>query len=318
MQKLLLLCICFFSLFSFSQIDSTIIDEEIILETTNGKIVGSLLSPKINGKIPIAIIIAGSGPTDQDGNSMMMKTNAYKMLAHQLYKNGIATLRYDKRAIGKSASSNTIPLQNLTIDDYANDVKLWAEKLLKDKRFSKIILIGHSEGSLLGILASENNKSISKFVSISGAGQSIDVILKQQIKKQSIPVYEMSIPIIDSLKSGNRVNNVPNMLQSVFNKNVQNFMISWMKYEPKIELSKLKIPILILQGNKDIQVNAEESDFLQQGNPSSKKVIIANMNHVLKVVESDNPNDNVKTYYDINLPLAKDLVTEIIQFINLK
>lgn len=318
MQRLLLLCICLFSIFSFSQIDSILIDEQIILETTNGKIVGSLLSPKAEVKIPIAIIIAGSGPTDQDGNSMMIKTNAYKMLAHQLYKNGIATLRYDKRAIGKSASSNTIPLQNLTIDDYANDVKLWTEKLSKDKRFSKIILIGHSEGSLLGILASENNKSITNFVSISGAGQSIDVILKQQIKNQSIPVYEMSIPIIDSLKSGNRVNNVPNVLQSIFNESVQNFMISWMKYEPKIELSKLKIPVLILQGNKDIQINTKEADFLQQGNPSSKKVIIANMNHVLKTVESDILNDNMKTYYSPNLPLNEDLINEIVQFIHTK
>ncbi|MBL0699530.1 MAG: alpha/beta hydrolase [Desulfosarcina sp.] len=149
------------------------------LETKTGTLEGSLLVPVEITGIPVVLIIAGSGPTDRDGNNPWMKNNSLKMLATELSKNRLATLRYDKRGIGKSSQAGSQE-KNLRFDHYISDVKDWVALLNQDERFSEIIVIGHSEGSLLGMIASQE-KDVDKFISIAGPGQSADKILKDQL-----------------------------------------------------------------------------------------------------------------------------------------
>jgi hypothetical protein len=102
--NLLILLILNSALFAneISLIDSTSVE----LNTKTGIIYGTLLIPNnIIGKMPVVIIIAGSGPTDRDGNNPMMKNNSLKLLAEALTNNGIATLRYDKRGVGESVKA---------------------------------------------------------------------------------------------------------------------------------------------------------------------------------------------------------------------
>ncbi len=292
-------------------------ESEIVLKTPTGDISGTLTIPVKSAKTPVVIIIAGSGPTDRDGNSPLgVKTNAYKMLAEGLAGNRISVLRYDKRGIGKSNTAMTSE-SDLRFETYINDVTGWINLLQKDKRFSKIILLGHSEGSLIGMVAAEK-PGISKFISVAGAGSPADKILQDQLKKQLTPqLLEESDKILDSLRHGKTVSKVNPMLVSLYRPSVQPYLISWFKYDPAKEISKLKIPVLIIQGNTDIQVSVDDARLLSKAKPDARLLIIENMNHILKEAEADRQK-NLATYNEPELPLKKGLVDEITSFIKKK
>ncbi len=305
----LILSFCFLS----SMIINGQTEEIVTLEAESCNIEGTLLLPDVSGKVPIALIIAGSGPTDRNGNnSQAGDNNSYKMLAKNLSEKGIASLRYDKRGVGKS-SNNTIEEADLRFDYYINDAKLWVNKLRKDKRFNEIIVIGHSEGSLIGMIASQN-KHVDKYVSLAGAGKSVDKLIKEQFKAQPLFVREAADPILDSLKAGEMVNNVPQYLNNLFRESIQAYLISWMKIDPGIEIAKLKKPVLIVQGTTDIQIGMQDAELLKLANPNAETVIIKGMNHIFKDVEIDRLK-NIATYSNPELPLNSILVSSIIEFI---
>jgi pimeloyl-ACP methyl ester carboxylesterase len=290
--------------------DTAFIETEIILQTKSGQIFGTLTTPKKFLKIPVALIIAGSGPTDRDCNQAMMQCNAYKKLAYGLAENNIASLRYDKRGVAKSIGAAKSEF-DLRFEDYINDAKEWIQLLKKDNRFSKVIVIGHSEGSLIGMIVATN---ADKFVSIAGPGQSIDKALKEQLSTQPKEIQDLTYPIIDSLKNGKIVNNVDPSLYFLFRLSVQPYTISAFKYDPQIEIQKLVIPILIVQGTNDIQVSVGNANRLSKANPKSQLVLIDKMNHIFRTAEGDK-QANLETYNNFNLPLADGLVKDIAGFI---
>jgi len=287
-------------------------EELISLKTNSGKLEGTLLIPITNNKILLALLISGSGPTDRDGNNPMMKNNSLKMLAEDLAKNDIATLRYDKRGVGKSKIAG-MKEADLRFGNYIDDTKSWLELIDKDNRFDKIIVIGHSEGSLIGMIAAQQ-KNVAKFISIAGVGQPAADILRKQLAQQPPIVLEMSEPILEKLEHGETTEDVPPGLYSLFRPSVQPYMISWFRYNPKKEIGKLKIPILIIQGTTDIQSSVSDAEQLLEGNPMAKKVIINGMNHILKESELDRQK-NIETYNNPDLPLMEGVVETITKFI---
>jgi uncharacterized protein len=297
----------------FAATDTLKQSHPIVLETKTGKIRGTILNPETRSIVPVVLIISGSGPTDRDGNNTMMKNNSLKMLAEELLKNNIATVRYDKRGIAESKDAGTEE-KDMRFDDLVSDATEWIKLLKADTRFSKVIVVGHSEGSLLGMIASKN-AGADAFISIAGAGQSADAILKEQLKSQPESVTNTCYPIIDSLKKGKTVDGVPQMLYSLFRPSVQPYMISWFKYDPRVELKKLTSPILILQGTTDIQVSKEDAQSLFNANNKSEYHLIKGMNHILKEVEEDRQK-NIATYSNPDLPIKPELVTDVVNFIN--
>lgn len=291
-------------------IDSSFIETPIVLETKTGQIHGTLTTPKKGKDLPIALIIAGSGPTDRDCNNPVVKSDAYKKLAHELAKQNIASVRYDKRGVAASqaAGKNEIDLR---FEDYVNDAKDWITVLTHDERFTEVIIIGHSEGSLIGMLASEQ---ADKFISLAGPGQSADKTLREQLSKQPQQVQDMCFPILDSLVMGKTVADVNPMLNAIFRPSVQPYLISWFKYDPQVEIQKLKIPMLILQGLKDLQVTVEDANRLSDANQKAKLVFFDKMNHVLASIDGDT-EANVAAYNNPALPLAVGLVDVIADFI---
>ncbi|MBN1250790.1 MAG: alpha/beta hydrolase [Bacteroidales bacterium] len=300
----------------FGQInnETTFSESEIILKTSTGDIYGLLTIPNNLKKTPIVLIIAGSGPTDRDGNSPInLHTNAYKMLSEELAINGISALRFDKRGIGISKSAMTKE-SDLRFETYINDVVDWISLLKSDKRFSKIIILGHSEGSLIGMIAANQTK-ISGFISIAGVGNTADKVLQEQLINKLPPqLLNESNKILDSLKLGKTVKNVNPYLFSIYRPSVQPYMISWIKYNPVKEISKLKIPTLIIQGTSDIQVKIDNANLLSASKPDAKLVIIENMNHILKESSID-IQENMATYNNPDLPLKSELSYKIIDFI---
>ena len=287
-------------------------EKSVTLETKSGNIEGTLLIPDDLSNIPVALIIAGSGPTDRDGNSPMMKNNSLKMLAEELCKNGIASLRYDKRGIALSKEAG-LDEKKLRFENYIDDVEAWIELLKRENQFDKIVLIGHSEGSLIGMIASQK-AAVDIYISIAGVGQSADKTLKEQLKSQPPIVIDAAFPIIDSLVQGKTVDNVDPMLNSLFRPNVQPYIISWFKYDPQNEISKLNMPVLIVQGTTDIQVSVDDANNLFNANKNAKLEIIEGMNHILKNSESDRQK-NISTYSQPDLPVNKKLIEVIVDFI---
>lgn len=307
-----ILSIC---LFAEVKKDSVFSESEVILKTSTGDIYGTLAIPNNVKTSPVVLIIAGSGPTNRDGNNTLgANTNAYKMLSVSLAKNGISSVRFDKRGIGESKQAMTSE-SDLRFDTYINDVVLWIELLKNDRRFSKIYILGHSEGSLIGMIAAEQTNT-SGFISIAGAGKSIDKILQEQLKTKLPPLLlDESNKILDSLKSGKTVSNVNPSLVSLYRPSIQPYMISWIKYDPTKEISKLKIPVLIIQGTTDLQVTVDDARLLSQATTYGKIFIIDKMNHVMKESDSD-IQKNIATYNNPNLPLKEGLADDIVNFIN--
>ena len=306
---MMVLLTSFFSNVIFSQPK----EETIVLTTESGAVFGTLLLPESSNVIPIVLIIAGSGPTDRNGNNPMMVNNSLKMLAEGLSDNSIASIRFDKRGIAESKNAESKE-SDLRFENYINDVKAWCDLIKKDSRFSDLIILGHSEGSLIGMIASQENH-VDKFISLAGPGFPAAEILRRQLKEQPPLVLEMSAPIIDKLEKGELVTNAPEMLYALFRPSVQPYLISWFKYNPQLEISKLNIPILIIQGTTDIQVSVQDADMLLASSKDSKMVIIEKMNHILKEAEADRTK-NIQTYSNSKLPLKEALIPAIANFIN--
>lgn len=313
MNKIILLLTVFILSFVNAQDKKEIAFKEspIVLKINTDQLFGTLTTPDLTKKYPVALLISGSGPTDRNGNNPMMKNNSLKMLAENLAKNGIASLRYDKRGIGESKAS-AISEQTLVFENYTEDAKSWINLLKQDKRFSEIIVIGHSEGSLIGMIA---GAKANKFISIAGPGESADVLIKTQIgSKSNKQLNDLTFPIIDSLKSGNTVKKVDPILNSLFRASIQPYLISWFKYNPQTEIKKLNVPILIVQGNKDLQVTVKDAELLSQASKNAELLIVENMNHILKNIEGDT-QANMESYNNESLPVSEVMTNKIISFI---
>ena len=287
---------------------------EITLQTATGNIYGTLTLPNKETTCPVVLIIAGSGPTDRDGNNTFgLKTDTYKQLAESLAKEGIASLRYDKRGIAASKEAMKSE-KELIFENYIEDAKDWISLLKSDKRFSKIIVLGHSEGSLIGMVAAQQT-GVAQFISIAGIGRPADKVLQEQLKgKLPAKLEEESNRVLDSLLNGFQVAHVSKELYSLYRPSVQPYMISWLKYDPAVEIKKLTISVLIIQGTTDIQVTVNDAQLLSAAKPDAECIIIKNMNHVLKKSSSD-LKENMDTYAKPELPLMKGLTKDIISFI---
>jgi len=311
--KILVILLVSFIEISFSQ-ETIYAESELDIPTQTETIYGTLLTPNSIEKPPLIIIIPGSGPTDRNGNNVMMKNNGVKYFAESLANHKIATYRFDKSVL-KFTKNDSLKIKALTFKTFINEAKSVIKYFKKSEKYSKIIVAGHSQGSLVGMVSSENNKNVSAFISLEGAGRPIDEILIEQINKQAPFLKDETVRVLDSLKIGKRVADFNPMLISLFNQQVQPFLISWLQYNPQNEIEKLTIPILIIQGTKDIQVVGTDAKLLLEANSKSQFVLIENMNHIFKEIKGE-VNENMQSYSNPNLPVMPELVSKIAGFIN--
>ena len=311
MLRVLLLTLTLFT--GFAQ--ATVLQRPVTLDTGNGELFGSLLLPKSDTPVPVVLIISGSGPTDRDGNNPDGgRTDSLKRLAWVLAKHNIASVRYDKRGVAASLAA-TPDERNLTVEKYVADAQAWGRKLKADPRFGQLILLGHSEGALIATLAAPDVDAAA-VISMSGSARPIDQVLRQQLARSLPPALMLrSNELIDSLKAGKTDDNVPPPLQVIFRPSVQPYLISLFHQDPAAAFARLKMPALIIQGSNDIQVGVEDARLLKAAKPDAELALIEGMNHVLRIV----PNDvkrQLASYKDPNLPLAAELGTRILGFID--
>jgi fermentation-respiration switch protein FrsA (DUF1100 family) len=286
-------------------IDASLKESPVLLKTFSGSISGTLTMPKdADGKVPVVLIIAGSGPTDRDGNSAKagLNGNTYKMLANELGKKGIATVRYDKRLVGQSVS--TTKEKELRFEDYVDDAVSLINMLSEDQRFSKVIVLGHSEGSLVGIL-SVRDQPANALISVAGAGRPGDILVTEQMKSQPKFLADNFKVMLDSLRKGKFTenNNIDIKLYPLARRDIQPYLMSWFRYDPVREMKKVKIPVLILQGTTDLQIPVTDAEKLKKAKSEATLVIVNGM------------NQNIATYNKPDLPLKPEAVNSIVTFV---
>jgi esterase/lipase len=308
MKNFFFILLLLISVTVFSQENKTTSQEIVV----NSLIKGTLFSPeKVSKKTKLVILIAGSGPTNRSGNSTMGGiNNSLKFLAEGLAANGIAVFSYDKRIFAQMIAK-TLDEKTLSFEDFINDTKDVITYFKSQKKYSKIIIAGHSEGALIGMVASLNNAD--GYVSLAGAGRCIDEVLLEQLGKQSPKLKDAAQDGFVSLKEGKTFENKNPMLASIFRESVQPYMISWIKYNPQVEIKKLTIPILLINGTKDLQVPATDAELLHVANSKSEVKIIENMNHIFKEITVD--EDNLKSYSDPKLPVIPEIISILTTFV---
>ena len=299
----------FFFIIFFS-FNSLYANDYVISSFDNHLIQGTLLETEETQSV-LAIIIAGSGPIDRDGNSSSIKGYYLKMLADGLYKNGVSTFRYDKRGVSKSLG-NLKSTAEIRFSDYINDAKSIINHFKNIKRFTKIVVIGHSEGALIGMIASKS--LVDNFISIAGPGEDYLTVIKRQLSNRAPYIKAMSDPIINQLKKNKLVDSVPPLLNNLFAPNLQTFLIDASSHDPVVEISKLKIPVLIIQGTNDVQITVNDAEILHAAASESRLEIIEGMNHVLRQA-SENFLLNIQTYGNSDLPIEELVIKLISTFI---
>lgn len=276
----------------------------------NNIIDGTLLLPNAVEKPNLAILIAGSGPTDRNGNQNFLKSNNLKKLAIGLTEHNIATFRYDKRIV-KQIRQNNVD-RNISFDDFVTDAVSVIDYFKKQNKYNKVYIVGHSQGSLVGLLAAKDKAD--GFISLAGAGQSIDNVILEQVEKTAPQFTEDTKRVFESLKAGKTTTDFPVALSSIFNIETQPFIMNWMQYSPTTLLTELNLPTLIINGTKDLQVSVAEAKLLKEANPKAELQIIENMNHVLVTIEGGDL-ENSKSYNESGRPLATALIESIVSFI---
>ena len=295
---------------------------EVIVECDWGNISATIDIPDAGGDTAV-LIVAGSGPTDRNGNSGAgLNTYSYKMLGETLAHSGYAVMRYDKRGIGGSPiPAEDIP--SLVFEDYIDDARVCA-KFLRAEGFERVIVAGHSEGGLIALqLAAEEACCLDGVVLLCAPGYNMAEILNFQLSQQLVPAYMglmvKSTAIINSLKAGRMVaqEDIPAELMSLFHPTVQPFIISNMRYEPTELAAKCRVPMLIVSGGRDIQVSVSNGERLHGANPAAEHRMFENMTHVLKDADtSDRMMQVMSIYTNANLALTEALAPAIVEFIN--
>lgn len=291
-------------------------EEGIQAPGPDGALQGTLLPPAEGS--PVILIIPGSGPTDRDGNSPLgIKAAPYRLLAEGLAQKGVGSVRIDKR--GMFASLGAVPDANaVTIDDYVADTRAWVAAARQRTGVPCVWLLGHSEGGLVA-LASARTPGVCGLVLIATAGRTIDALIREQLRANPAngPLLDAADKALDSLKAGRRVaaGDVPPPLMALFAPQVQGFMISLMAHDPATLAAQVDRPLLILQGDRDIQVSVADAQRLKAAAPAATLAILPGMNHVLKNVDTADRRANIATYADPHLPLSAGLVDMVAAFV---
>ncbi|SEP67949.1 hypothetical protein SAMN05216600_101291 [Pseudomonas cuatrocienegasensis] len=283
------------------------------LESESGTLRGTLLQPRTTQPMPVVLLIAGSGPTDRDGNNPAGHNDSLKRLAMALAREGIASLRYDKRGVAASRAA-TPNERDLSVEQYVADAAAWGRQLKADPAFDRLILLGHSEGALIASLAADAAQA-DAVVSLAGSSRPIDQVLREQLQYRLPPqLLAQSTQLLDTLLAGQTVSEVPDELQVLFRPSVQPYLISLFRQDPSAAFARLRMPALIVQGTHDIQVGVADAQALQAAKPDAELALIDGMNHVLRIVPMD-LKAQLASYDEPGLPLAQALSQRLVAFI---
>lgn len=309
------------------------------------KLVGILTLPSDKGVFPAVLLITGSGPQDRD--ETIYGHHPFLVLADYLTRQGIAVLRVDDRGVGESTGD----FSQATSEDFASDVLAGVEYLKTCKEIDpkKIGLLGHSEGGLIAPIVAVKSPDVAFIVLMAGPGLTGEEILYLQgalisramgvseediIKKRQFneKIFSVLIGEEDSEIAEERLRQ---MFEEDWEKmsdeekeqigdsevfleaQLQNLLSPWLKffltYDPKPTLSKVKCPVLAINGEKDLQVPPKENlsaieEILKAGGNQSYTIKeLPGLNHLFQTAQTGLPAEYVKIEETIS-PVALKIV----------
>jgi hypothetical protein len=293
-----------------------VVEEPIGWSNGAQQISGTLTRPAAGGTpVPVGLIIAGSGPTDRDGNSALgVKTDFYRKLAWALATEGVASVRYDKRGLGKSVAAASASLS--TFDDFADDASEGARTLAADSRFSRVVLIGHSEGAGLATRAANRGAPVVGVVMLAGLGRPFLTVLREQLGRQldaaQIEEFER---VMQAYLADGPMPEVPAGLAVLFPRPARRFVQTAVAIDPVDEARRVAVPLMIGQGAMDVQVGVTDAEQLAAAHPSARLVVFPNANHLFVRAEKADLASQAASYTDPTQPIVPDLVPALVRFI---
>jgi uncharacterized protein len=324
-------------------------EEEVTVlnKDANVTLAGTFTYPEKGDNFPAVVLITGSGPQDRD--EALLGHKPFLVLSDYLTRHGIAVLRFDDRGIGKSTGN----FGSATTKDFATDALACIEYLKTRKEVDKkhIGLLGHSEGGIIAPMAAMQSKDVSFIVMMAGTGINGEKILELQSKliakaegesdeninkmmKFNIKLYKIAMQEEDSSKASAQMHKVLDDFYSSISDSAKNLpenskeglyaqtkslLSPWFRfflsYEPKESLSKLKIPVLAINGEKDLQVPPKENlaaierALKKAGNIHYKVMEFPKLNHLFQTSETGSPTEYGKIEETI-APIALSTISD--------
>ncbi len=290
------------------------VERDVQLSSQPAPLHGTLSMPSGAGRIPGLLLIAGSGPTDRNGNQPGMLNDSLRKLADGLAGCGIASLRTDKRGIGASADAGPEEDQ-LTFESYVQDAAQWLAFLRAQPRIAGVGVLGHSEGALIATMVAQRVHT-DRLVLVAGVGRRAGPVLRGQLAAIDMaPILrQRTETTIQALEHGETVDDPPKGMAALFRPGVQPYLISWFKLDPRAELAKTTVPTLVMQGTTDLQVQVADAKLLATARPGIALDVIDGMNHILRASPAGRLA-NLDTYTSPELPLMPGLVERICRFV---
>lgn len=267
---------------------------EFVNDEANATLSGTITYPVgyIQGKkVPVVVMVTGSGPQNRD--SEIYEHKPFLIIADYLARNGYATLRYDDRCVGKSTGR----FQAETTKEVAKDAALAVKYLRDTKKFSKIGVLGHSEGGNVAFMLGAN-KLIDFAITMAGVGVQGDECLYQQgiaIAKQSGQEYQLT----------------KEQLREYLIGTMSPWYEFFLDYDPASDISKTTCPVLVMNGEKDLQVIASSNVEAIKGNlPKNKKSqvkIYPGLNHLFQECTTGLPTEYINIEQTISPIVLEDI-----------
>jgi hypothetical protein len=275
---------------------------------------GTLLKPEGVTRPPVVLLIAGSGPTDRNGNQFGAGPGELRQLAEALAAQGIASLRFDKRGIGRSVDPN-LREESMNFDLMVGDASAWLTWLEHRTDLGPRLLAGHSEGGVVAIRLAQKSK-VSGLILLSTPGVRLGDSMRDQIGAAGWPpaLRNEALAILAKLESGADVKDVSAPLMLLFRPSVQPFLRSELSIDPAAELRIISTPTLVVNGGHDLQVAVSHAEPLLHARPDVRHFFSAEMSHDLKIVPADREQQQ-KVSFDARIPLAPGLVEAVVGFV---
>jgi uncharacterized protein len=285
------------------------------IEVTTSGLSGTLRKPDGVERPPVVLLIAGSGPTDRNGNQAGQGPDALRQIAEALVARGIASLRYDKRGVGRSAVPANFREEDFVLGNFVDDAAAWLAFLAQRSDLGPRFVAGHSEGGLIAILLAKR-APVSGIMLLATPGRPVGEATREQLRAADLPkpILDEALATLAALERGESVAQVSPPLMPLLRPSVQPFLRSMLAVAPAQELKGLHVPVLVAQGGRDRQVSAADAAALIDARPDAQVFRAPEMNHVLKRAPDDAAGQQ-KSYTDPSIPLAPGLAEALAAFV---
>lgn len=271
-------------------------------EKDSATLAGTLTYPvgysKQSKKKPVVVLLV-SGSGQQNRDEELMNHSPFLVIADYLARQGVATLRYDDRATGASVGGD---VKNATTEDFMRDAEAGLDFLRRQKAFSKVGLLGHSEGGAIAFMLAARKKT-DFIVSLAGPGVKGDTLLVEQGNR----IMQLSgTPVTMTVEQYRQQPEVQQMR-----------WLQWfIDYDPSADIRKTRCPVFALNGDRDCQViSSQNLTAIRQLLPKSKKNLVKeypSLNHLFQHCTTGLPTE----YSDIEETISPEVLSDITHWIN--